>query len=135
MSPAIPLVAMVADPIGEDVSAGLRQPSRNITGVSTDSGAELLGKQLEILLEAVPRCRHVACLGSEAPKAAMRSLWTDAHCRGVSVQEILVHSQFLALRPGARYAHALASALRDGADGVLVFADRSILPMPQQSPS
>ena len=123
MSPAIPLVAMVADPLGEHVSAGLRQPSRNITGVSTDSGAELLGKQLDILLEAVPRCRHVACLGSETPKAAMRTLWIDAQRRGVSVQEILVHSQFLALRPGARYAHAFASAIRDGADGVLVFAD------------
>src|SRR5829696_1754469 len=123
MSPAIPLVAMVADPIGEDVSAGLRQPSRNITGVSTDSGAELLGKQLEILLEAAPRCRHVACLGSEAPKGAMRTLWIDAQRRGVWVQEILVHSQFPAMRPGARYAHALASALRDGADGLLVFAD------------
>ena len=123
MSPAIPIVAMVADPIGEDVSVGLRQPSRNITGVSTDSGPELLGKHLEILLEAAPRCQHVACLGSEATKGAMRALWADARRRGTSVQEILVHTQFGALKSEARYASAFAAALRDGADGVLVFSD------------
>ena len=87
MSPAIPIVAMVADPIGEHVSVGLRRPSDNITGVSTDSGPVLLGKQLEILLEAVPRCQHVACLGSEAIKGAMRTLWADAQRRGISVEK------------------------------------------------
>jgi len=121
--PDIPLVALVADPLGEDVASSLAKPGRNITGVATDTGASLLGKQLELLLELAPGRRRVACIGSTWPHTAMRTLWRDAQTRGVSVQEYLVHSQFRHGDARAHYVNAFPAMLRDGVDAGLVLAD------------
>jgi putative tryptophan/tyrosine transport system substrate-binding protein len=123
MRPGIPIVALIPDPIGQDVATTLTKPGRNITGITTDTGPALLGKQLELLLEVMPSCRHVACLGSSWPNTAMRTLWRDASTRGVTVQEFLVHAQFREGNAEAHYVAAFPAMLRDQADGILVLAD------------
>jgi putative ABC transport system substrate-binding protein len=123
MRPDIPMVALVADPLGEGVVSSLARPGRNITGVASDTGASLLGKQLELLLELAPDRRHVACIGSSYANAAMRTLWRDAQMRGVSVQEYLVHTQFRQGDAKSHYANAFPFMVMEGADAALVFAD------------
>jgi hypothetical protein len=102
----IPIVALVTDPIGEHLTSSLATPDRNITGITVDTGPTLLGKQLDLLLEAAPRSRHMACIGATWPYAGMRTLWSDAQRRGVTVQEFVVHSQFRRANRALNYADA-----------------------------
>ena len=61
-APAIPIVmANGNDPVGTAFVASLAHPGGNITGLSNVS-AELRGKRLELLREAVPRLSRVALL-------------------------------------------------------------------------
>lgn len=58
----IPIVfAIVADPVGEGLVASLTRPGGNLTGL-TPMSPDLIGKQLELLKEAVPRLSRVAVL-------------------------------------------------------------------------
>ena len=58
----IPIVmSTLPDPVGEGFVAGLARPGGNTTGLALDS-AELAGKQIEILKEALPRLSRVGIL-------------------------------------------------------------------------
>jgi putative tryptophan/tyrosine transport system substrate-binding protein len=59
----IPIVmASVADPVGAGFIANLARPGGNITGVTIDASAEILGKNLGLLVELVPRVSRVGVL-------------------------------------------------------------------------
>src|SRR4051812_43286678 len=122
IEPNTPIVAIVADPLGEDISATLARPARNVTGVATDTGAALLGKHVELLLDAAPNTRNITCLGAPLPNGGMRLLWQDASRRG-SAQEFLVFTQFRTGTPEERYVRTFDAMRQSGADAVLVFAD------------
>ena len=62
----IPIVALMGDPIREGIAANLARPPANITGVSVAAGYEKLGKDLQILKEAVPAASKIAYLCSHA---------------------------------------------------------------------
>jgi putative ABC transport system substrate-binding protein len=55
----------VATPFGSDLS-NLAHPGGNITGLSFDAGADLWGKRLEMLGEALPKLHRVAFMGPQA---------------------------------------------------------------------
>ena len=60
----IPIVmALDPDPVGNGFIASLAQPGGNITGLSS-LAPELSGKQLELLMETVPKLSHVAVFGT-----------------------------------------------------------------------
>ena len=51
----IPIVsAMLSDPVESGLAASLARPGGNITGLTSNAGPEIVGKQLELLKEAVP---------------------------------------------------------------------------------
>jgi putative tryptophan/tyrosine transport system substrate-binding protein len=83
----IPVLAIMGDPIREGVASNLAAPPANISGVSVDAGAELYGKQLQILKEAVPAASTVAYLSSQTDwDTALGGAVRDAGERlGVSV--------------------------------------------------
>jgi ABC-type uncharacterized transport system substrate-binding protein len=79
----IPIVAIIADPIGSGIVSNLARPGGNITGVSADAGIEIYGKRLQILKEAVPAIEAITYLGlsgdlqgqvGQAMREAARSL-------------------------------------------------------------
>jgi putative ABC transport system substrate-binding protein len=58
----IPIVFAVAgDPVGEGLVASLARPGGNVTGLASIA-AEVVGKQLELLKEVVPKISRVAVL-------------------------------------------------------------------------
>jgi len=57
----VPIVMFGSDPVGKGVAASLARPGGNVTGVAI-LGAELDGKRLDLLREAVPAARRVAAL-------------------------------------------------------------------------
>jgi putative ABC transport system substrate-binding protein len=70
----IPIVAYMSDPLGNGIVASLARPGGNITGVTSNAGAEIAGKRLEILLEAIPK---ISRLGFLAPRVR----WDDSNGR------------------------------------------------------
>lgn len=62
----IPVVGVMADPVAFGVVTSLAHPDGVVTGVTTDSGDEIYGKRLAILLEAVPTAKRIGLLISQA---------------------------------------------------------------------
>jgi putative ABC transport system substrate-binding protein len=62
---------VVADPVGSGIVAGLARPGGNLTGPDA-MGVELVGKQLELLKEAVPGISRVAVLWEPTNPGAAR---------------------------------------------------------------
>jgi putative ABC transport system substrate-binding protein len=60
-----PIVGITADPVASGLAASLRKPGGTVTGFTVGPD-DVLGKHLELLLEAVPGARRVAFLLSQA---------------------------------------------------------------------
>jgi putative ABC transport system substrate-binding protein len=70
----IPILMVTAtDPVGRGVVASLAHPGGNVTGLTDTVGVEFVGKQLQILKEAVPTASRMAYLYS--PAAAPLPAW------------------------------------------------------------
>ena len=70
----IPIVAYMGDPVANGIVTSLARPGGNITGCAADVGAEIVGKRLEILREAIPTMSKLAYL-------APRVRWDDRNGR------------------------------------------------------
>jgi putative tryptophan/tyrosine transport system substrate-binding protein len=102
----IPVVmASGTDPVGVGLIASLSRPGGNVTGVTTVS-AELAGKRLELLQEAVPRLSRVAVLRDPSVgtvELALKETQVAAEMLGVQLQMLNVRgpkdfeSAFLAM--------------------------------------
>jgi putative ABC transport system substrate-binding protein len=89
----IPIVmAVVTDPVGSGLVASLARPGGNLTGVSIGA-AELGGKRLELLMQAVPWASRVAVLWNAALADKVpewRETQTAARALGVSLHSVEV---------------------------------------------
>jgi putative ABC transport system substrate-binding protein len=119
----IPIVmAVVIDPVGAGFVASLARPGGNITGLSS-MAPDMVGKQLELLKEVVPKVSRVAFLGNPANRgnaAQMRQAQDTA--RGLSVQV-----QPLEARSPNEIDRAFAAITAERAGAVIVFADAVLL--------
>jgi putative ABC transport system substrate-binding protein len=61
----IPIVGATSEAVGLGIVASLAKPGGNITGISVDAGAEIWGKRLELLREAVPKLSRVGYLSTQ----------------------------------------------------------------------
>jgi len=86
----IPIVMIaVTDPVGLGLIASLARPGGNVTGLSYSVGPEIIGKQLELLKETVPKVRRVAILSNPANPSqplSRRELKVAARSLGVQLQ-------------------------------------------------
>jgi putative tryptophan/tyrosine transport system substrate-binding protein len=82
----LPIVGLSDDLLAAGFVRSFSHPGGNITGVSI-LGAELNGKRLEILLEAVPGVQHIAVLAdpNNTPPAELQALQKAARARGAEV--------------------------------------------------
>ncbi len=63
-TPTIPMVAMFfTDPVADGLIASLARPGGNLTGVTADTGPELVAKRLQLLKEMAPGIARVAYIG------------------------------------------------------------------------
>jgi putative tryptophan/tyrosine transport system substrate-binding protein len=87
----IPIVFIqVADPIQAGIVTNLARPGANITGLTT-MGADLSGKRLELLKEALPGAERVAVLWnrpSEGSVLVFRELQLSSRKFGIELQDI-----------------------------------------------
>ena len=90
----IPIVALMGDPVETGLVASLAQPGGNLTGVSGQT-AEVSGKLLELLKEAVPQASRVAVLWNAAnPNKVLEWQETQraAQALGVTLQSVEVRT-------------------------------------------
>jgi putative ABC transport system substrate-binding protein len=115
----IPIVmAVVHDPIVTGLVASLARPGGNITGLSI-MAPELVGKQLELLKEVLPKVSRVALLwnpaeASNAPQ--LREAEVAARALGVRLQPLEV-------RAPSGIDSAFAAMTRERAGAVIVLVD------------
>jgi len=115
----IPIVmAGTADPVAAGVVASLARPGGNTTGLSFLS-AELPGKRLELLKEAVPQSTRVAVLAKAAgPSESVRWLNLTGAARALGL-----HLHVVELHSAEELDSAFAAMTRAGADALIVVAD------------
>ena len=116
----IPVVMAVSrDPVGAGFVASLARPGGNITGLSNDPSPDILGKNLELLREAVPRASRVAFLWNPTPPGAA----TYRKVAERAAKKLGVTLQTLTIRRPAEFESAFASMVRDRASAILVAQD------------
>jgi len=113
----IPIVAIIADPVGSGLAQSLAAPGGNITGVSVDPGIEFYGKRLQILKETVPTVRAVGYLGPASEwNGALDRIMRSA---GQGLQ-VAVSSLALADATPEHLRDGFADAVRQRIDGLVV---------------
>ncbi len=118
----IPIVMVyVIDPIGQGLVASLARPGGNITGQTFVVGPEIVGKQLELLKEVVPRVSRVAALwhpGAYAERTRRDMLKeTEVAARALGVQLQLVE-----VRGSSDLDSAFSAMTRDHAGAFIVLS-------------
>ncbi len=112
----IPIVmAMVADPVGSSLITSLARPGGNITGLSGTT-AELGGKLLQFIREAVPSTRRVAILAN-ATDPFTKTFVAQVELAG---QTLGIATQTQIVRGVEDYEGAFAAMKKERADAVIV---------------
>jgi putative tryptophan/tyrosine transport system substrate-binding protein len=115
----IPIVmGGVVEPVATGFVASLARPGGNITGLSL-MAPELVGKQLEILKEVVPKVTRVAVLGNPANAGTTPQL---RHAQDAA-RTLRLQLQPLQARGANEIDSAFAAMTKEGAGAVVVLVD------------
>jgi putative ABC transport system substrate-binding protein len=117
----IPIVigATAADLVRQGVVASLARPGGNVTGFTISTGAELYGKRLELLREALPALTRVAVVWNprnEMNRSTLASIETAARTLGIQLDAVEA-------RDAQEMERAFSSAARPRVGAMLLVAD------------
>jgi putative tryptophan/tyrosine transport system substrate-binding protein len=115
----IPVVFVMADPVGSGVVSSLAHPGGNMTGQSLSIEEQFAGKWLELLKEAAPQVVRIAYLWNPANHSSASS-WKAMQGLASTIRVTL---QSVELRDPKDIGEALAAIIRDRAEGVIVDSD------------
>ncbi|MBM2844685.1 MAG: transporter substrate-binding protein, partial [Anaerolineales bacterium] len=107
-----------SDPVGSGLVASLARPGGNVTGLSGQS-PDLVGKQLQLLKEAVLKLSRVAVLSNPTHPGHPRSL-REAE---VAARSLKVRLQILEARAPTEFAGAFSAATKESAGALFVLGD------------
>jgi putative ABC transport system substrate-binding protein len=115
----IPIVmSVVIDPVGSGLVASVARPGGNVTGI-TMMAPDLVGKQLELLKEAIPKLSRVALLfNPDNPGSAPQLVEAETAARALAVR-----LQALEARNPQEIDSAFAMMTRERAGAFLILAD------------
>jgi putative ABC transport system substrate-binding protein len=117
---SIPIViAGVADPVGTGLIASLSHPGGNVTGTSSIA-ADLVGKQLELIREIVPKESSIAVLWNPAnlvfQELQLKQAEEASRTSGVQLQK-------LSARSPEEFPSAFAAIRKEGARALVILGD------------
>src|SRR5262249_32480759 len=107
------------DPVATGLVASLARPGGNVTGVSFSVGLDIVGKNLQLLKEAVPKSRHFAVLSNPANPAhavAISSVKGAARSLGVALQ-------FVEARSPGEFDPVFRAMVKERAEALVVVPD------------
>jgi len=121
----VPIVAVsLTHPVELGLVGSLARPGGNVTGLSYSVGADIFGKDLELLKEIVPRVRRVAVLSnpdSPAQPLTVRNVKDAARSLGLQLQ-------LLEARGPEGFDGAFAAMAREHVGALLVVQDPAFIP-------
>ena len=118
---AIPIV-MIGNPVGSGLVASLARPGGNITGLSI-LAPEIVGKQLELLKELIPRVSSVTILWNPTNPGHSRAL-EEAR---IAARSLGIKLQISGARGPDEFEGAFAAMTRERVGAVLVLLDGMFL--------
>jgi putative tryptophan/tyrosine transport system substrate-binding protein len=126
----IPIVMMnVSDPVGQGIIPSLARPGGSITGVIQDDTAEISGKRMQLLKDAVPHTTKVAVL-LNPDQPYDQSQWRQLE---ITARPLKVTLQQLVARQASEFVGTFAAIDSDRPDALLVsntslsFANRRLI--------
>lgn len=121
----IPIVTIAIDPVAVGIVSSIARPGGNITGVSLDAGIEIYGKQLELLLEAIPKPSNARFLVAREQweAASGRSIRAAAKQAGISMTGALLEGTI----DEAQIRRVFAVMEQDRVDALVVSAQGEIV--------
>ena len=115
----IPIVMVATgDPLRTGLVAGLARPGGNVTGLS-QLGAEIAGKRLQLLKEAVPNVSRVAFLRNRA-NASHLPYFNDLQA---AARELRLTLQSVEVQEPSEFERAFAGMMRERPDALIVTGD------------
>jgi putative ABC transport system substrate-binding protein len=115
-SRTVPIVmAASGDPLGAGVIAGLAHPGENVTGLSALT-AEVSGKRLQLLKDAMPRLRRFAVV-FDMGNSAVATQWPEIEAVARSMR---LQPQLLDVRRSEDLERAFDTASKQHAEAVMV---------------
>jgi putative tryptophan/tyrosine transport system substrate-binding protein len=117
---SIPIVmAATGDPVGQGFVASLARPGGHITGTSFDAGPEITTKQLQLILDVVPKASRIAVLWN--PTAPfIRTYWKYAQDAAPALHVTLQSVEVVASKDFER---AFDAMVREQANALFVLSD------------
>jgi putative ABC transport system substrate-binding protein len=116
----IPIVMGASrDPVGAGFIASLARPGGNITGLTNDTGLEIVGKYLELLKEVVPNASRVALLLNPIPPGAANY----RKATEIAARDLGTSLQVVEARGRDELVGAFEAMARERVDGVVVQSD------------
>ena len=106
------------DPVDAGIVASLARPGGNVTGV-TFFAAELAGKRVELLKEAIPGISRLAVLANPRHAGEQRELKETQ----VAALAVALPLQYLTVNAPGDFEDAFAEITRERANGLIVFPD------------
>jgi putative ABC transport system substrate-binding protein len=122
----IPIVALTADPVAQGLITNMARPGGNITGASIDTGPAIHGKRLALLREMFPAMSKLACLLARFQLEGIMGGALDAASEQTGVPLVRAFVEFPA--SAADYRDAIAEALRQGANAIMVVDNPDTVP-------
>jgi putative tryptophan/tyrosine transport system substrate-binding protein len=121
----IPIVGVsLADPVGLGLIPSLARPTGNVTGVSYSVGADIFGKDLELLKEVAPKVRRVAVLSN--PDSPAQPLIIN-NIKGAA-RSLALQLQLVEARGPGDFDRAFAAMARERAGALFVVTDPVFIP-------
>src|SRR5215470_1576201 len=118
----IPIVGLsLTEPVAVGLVASLARPGGNITGLTYGVDADIFGKQLQLLKEAIPGVRRVAVLTNPAsgrPSHPLRMESVKSAARSLNLP-----LQILEVREPSDFETAFAAMLKEHAGALLLSGD------------
>jgi putative ABC transport system substrate-binding protein len=115
----IPVVFVMADPVGSGVVSSLAHPGGNMTGQSLSIEEQFAGKWLELLKEAAPQVVRMAYLWNPANHSSASS-WKAMQGLASTIKVTL---QSVELRDPKQIDEAFAAIVGERGEGVIVDSD------------
>jgi putative ABC transport system substrate-binding protein len=120
----IPIVMIFpTDPVEQGLVSNLRRPEGNVTGTTNIPTADMLGKRLQILKEAVPNAARVAIVYDPTDQTSLPSMNSlEAAARSLGIQ-----LQYVEVRGAKALDTAFGAMARERADALLVAGGTTFL--------
>ena len=116
----IPIVMVgVGDPVGSGLVASLARPGGNVTGTSS-TAADVVGKQLELLKEILPRASRVAVLWNPANSVFQKQMLREVK---EAATKLKVNLRLVEARAPEELVRAVAAIAKQPTDALLILAD------------